>query len=45
MISYAIMLALVRAVSPMIAECELTHLQRRPIDATLAAEQHEDVAE
>lgn len=41
MISYAIMLALVRAVSPMIAECELTHLQRQPIDATLAAKQHE----
>ncbi|MGZ8831787.1 MAG: dimethylarginine dimethylaminohydrolase family protein [Thermoanaerobaculia bacterium] len=41
MISYAIMLALVRAVSPMIAECELTHLPRQPIDATLAAEQHQ----
>ena len=34
--------AFTRAVSPNIAECELTHLQRNPIDARLAAAQHEE---
>jgi dimethylargininase len=32
--------AFTRAVSPRIAECQLTHLERTPIDATLAAAQH-----
>lgn len=29
-----------RAVSPLLADCALTHLSRQPIDATRAAEQH-----
>ena len=33
-------LAFTRAVSPRLAECALTHLERQPIDATRAAEQH-----
>lgn len=33
-------LAFTRAVSPRIAQCLLTHLDRRPIDADLAAAQH-----
>lgn len=33
-------LAFTRAVSPRIADCALTHLDRRPIDAARAAEQH-----
>ena len=33
-------LALTRAVSPEIAHCELTHQERRPIDADRAAAQH-----
>ena len=33
-------IAYTRAVSPRIAECALTHLQRRPIDAVRAAGQH-----
>lgn len=32
--------AFTRAVSPRLAECELTHLQRAPIDAEKAAAQH-----
>ena len=32
--------AFTRAVSPRLAECELTHLQRQPISAELAAAQH-----
>ena len=32
--------AFTRAVSPRLAECQLTHLQRTPIDADLAAKQH-----
>ena len=32
--------AFTRAVSPRLAECQLTHLQRMPIDAGKAAEQH-----
>jgi dimethylargininase len=32
--------AFTRAVSPRLAECQLTHLQRVPIDAARAAEQH-----
>ena len=32
--------AFTRAVSPRIAECALTHLDRRPIDPELAAAQH-----
>jgi dimethylargininase len=32
--------AFTRAVSPRIAECELTHLQRVPVDAMKAAQQH-----
>ena len=32
--------AFTRAVSPRLAECALTHLERRPIDAGRAAEQH-----
>jgi dimethylargininase len=34
------LLALTRAVSPSIAQCELTHLDRLPIDADRAAAQH-----
>jgi dimethylargininase len=33
-------LALTRAVSPTLADCELTHLDRTPIDVARAAEQH-----
>jgi dimethylargininase len=32
--------AFTRAVSPRLAECQLTHLERTPIDASLATEQH-----
>ena len=32
--------AFTRAVSPRIAECELTHLERVPIDPARAAAQH-----
>jgi dimethylargininase len=32
--------AFTRAVSPRLAECELTHLEREPIDAGIAARQH-----
>ncbi len=32
--------AFTRAVSPRLPECQLTHLQRAPIDAARAAEQH-----
>jgi dimethylargininase len=32
--------AFTRAVSPRLAECELTHVARQPIDAAKAAEQH-----
>lgn len=35
------MRAFTRAVSPRLAECELTHLQRQPISAERAAAQHE----
>jgi len=34
------MLAVVREVSPKLAECELTHLDRAPIDVTRAQHQH-----
>jgi dimethylargininase len=34
--------AFTRAVSPRLAECELTHLERLPIDAAKAAAQHAD---
>jgi dimethylargininase len=34
-------IAITRAVSPRIAECELTWLERQPIDFALAAEQHD----
>lgn len=34
------LLALTRAVSPRMADCELTHLQREPIDIALAKAQH-----
>lgn len=34
------MRAFTRAVSPRLAECQLTHLQRQPIDAEKAAQQH-----
>jgi dimethylargininase len=33
--------AITRKISPAITRCELTHLQREPIDAALAARQHE----
>jgi dimethylargininase len=33
--------ALTRAISPLIGECELTHLDRTPIDIHLAEKQHE----
>src|SRR5215831_132661 len=35
------MVAITRAVSPSIAECELTHLARQPIDVAVATGQHE----
>lgn len=35
-------IAIVRAVSPRMAECELTHLDRQPIDIALAEKQHEE---
>jgi len=35
-----VLLALTRAVSPTLAECELTHLERQPIDVEAAARQH-----
>ena len=34
------MIALTRAVPPSLAECELTHLEREPIDVGRAAQQH-----
>jgi dimethylargininase len=34
------LLACTRAVSPTLADCELTHLQREPIDVTRAAAEH-----
>ncbi len=34
--------AYTRAVSPRLAECQLTHLERTPIDAAKAAQQHAD---
>ncbi len=39
------LLALTRAVSPLMASCELTHLARVPIDPALAARQHRDYEE
>ena len=36
------LIALTRAVPPSIAQCELTHLARAPIDVDLAARQHEE---
>lgn len=36
------MLALVREVSPQLAQCELTHLERSAIDAQRAAQQHRE---
>ena len=35
------MRALVRRPSPLLAECELTHLDRQPIDAARARAEHE----
>ena len=37
--------AFTRAVSPRLAECQLTHLERVPIDASRAARQHSDYEE
>ncbi|MCB0519381.1 MAG: dimethylargininase [Lewinellaceae bacterium] len=34
--------ALLRPVSPRMAECELTHFERQPIDVALAEKQHQD---
>lgn len=34
------LLALTRAVSPTLADCELTHLQREPLDVARAAQEH-----
>jgi dimethylargininase len=34
-------IALTRAVSPMLGQCELTHLERNPINIKKAAEQHQ----
>jgi dimethylargininase len=39
------MLALVRDVSPQLAQCELTHLERAAIDAARAVRQHRDYCE
>lgn len=38
-------IAITREVSPAIAECELTYLERQPIDATLANRQHQRYSE
>lgn len=35
-------IAITRAVSPLMGECELTHLERQPIDIALAEKQHEE---
>jgi dimethylargininase len=35
-------IAITRAVSPRMAECELTHYERQPIDVALAEKQHEE---
>jgi dimethylargininase len=35
-------LALTRAVSPLLGDCELTHIEREPIDIRLAEQQHGD---
>ncbi len=35
-------IAITRAISPRFAECELTHLERAPIDLPLARAQHQD---
>ncbi len=37
-----IMIAIIRNISPRMAECELTHLDREPIDVALAEKQHEE---
>jgi len=37
-----VLVALTRPVPPSIAECELTHLQREPIDRARATQQHEE---
>lgn len=39
------MIAVIRAVSPSIASCELTHLQREPIDYERAVAQHQAYAD
>lgn len=39
------LIALVREVSPEISSCELTHLERAPIDAARAASQHAEYVE
>jgi dimethylargininase len=36
----AVMVAITRAVSPLLAQCELTHLARQPIDLARAIRQH-----
>lgn len=36
------MIAITRSVSPRMEECELTHLDRQPIDIALAEKQHEE---
>lgn len=36
------MIAIARSVSPRMEECELTHLDRQPIDVPLAEKQHEE---
>jgi len=36
------MIAIIRPISPRMAECELTHLDRQPIDIALAEKQHEE---
>ncbi len=39
------LLAITRAISPRLAECELTHLERSPIDLEVAREQHREYEE
>ena len=39
------MLALIREVSPLLGQCELTHLRRERIDAARAARQHRDYSQ
>ena len=36
-------IAITREISPRFAECEITHIERTPIDLNLARAQHRDI--